>query len=272
MSHDPGGISAEGRVELARVTSRGRRLVDVGDVAETLELDRSAAAKRLARWASRGWLRRVRRGLYLAVPVDVEHPETWTEDPLILADEVWSPCYFTGWTSAQYWHLTDQIFRTVVVKTTRRVRSSDETLLDQDYLIGHVPSSALEWGLKATWIRERRVQMADPARTVIDVLDEPELGGGIRHVSEILESFMLDRPEPGLLLEYGDWLGNRTVFKRLGYLLETLDLGDEELRRGCRSRISTGISLLDPSGSDRGERISDWNLRANIDLGPRERS
>lgn len=272
MSPEPGGISAEGRAELAQVTSRGRRLVDVGDVAETLELDRNAAAKRLARWASRGWLRRVRRGLYLAVPVDVENPETWTEDPLILADEVWSPCYFTGWTSAQHWHLTDQIFRTVVVKTTQRVRSSDETLLDQDYLIGHVPPSALEWGLKAVWIRERRVRLADPARTVIDVLDEPHLGGGIRHVADILESFMLDRPEPHLLLEYGDRLGNRTVFKRLGYLLGELDLGEEGLRAACRSRISTGISLLDPSASERGKRISEWNLRANVDLGPQERS
>lgn len=272
MTQDRGGISAEGRVELARVTSRGRRLVDVGDVAEALDLDRTVAAKRLAGWARRGWLRRVRRGLYLAVPVDVENPENWTEDPLILADEVWSPCYFTGWTAAQHWHLTDQIFRTVVLKTTQRVRSSDETLLDQEYVLGHVPPSALEWGLQTVWIRERRVQLADVARTVIDMLHEPHIGGGIRHVAQVLESFMLDHPDAEFLLEYGDRLGNRTVFKRLGYLLEALSLGDEALRGACRSRISSGISLLDPTASSSGRRVSEWNLRANVELGPREAS
>ena len=30
-------------------------------------------------WASRGWLRRVRRGLYIAVPVDARDPATWGE-------------------------------------------------------------------------------------------------------------------------------------------------------------------------------------------------
>ena len=113
------------------------------------------AAKKLARWAEQGWLRRVRRGLYIPVPVDVEHPELWSEDPLFLADAVWSPCYFTGWTAASHWGLTEQIFRTIVVRTTGRVRTTRQELLDQDYLVGHVPESVMAWVSKC-WRKEWR--------------------------------------------------------------------------------------------------------------------
>jgi len=45
-------------------------------------------ARKLARWARLGWLRRVRRGLYIPVPVEAEDPRRWTDDPLYLADAV----------------------------------------------------------------------------------------------------------------------------------------------------------------------------------------
>lgn len=259
------GISGPGREELAAVTARGQRLLTVDDVARGLALQRAEAAKKLARWAEQGWLRRVRRGLYIPVPVDVEHPELWSEDPFVVADAVWSPCYFTGWTAANHWGLTEQIFRTVVVKTTGRVRTARQKLLDQAYLVGHVPESLLAWGLRATWRQERRVHFADEARTVIDVLDDPSIGGGIRHVAEILEAHLTDF-DGAQLVEYGDRLGNGTVFKRLGYLTEALRLGDDELLSACRRRLTGGVSLLDPDAPSTGRRVGEWGLRVNVRL------
>lgn len=257
------GISSSGREELATVTARGRRLVTVDDVENELSLERAVAAKKLARWAEQGWLRRVRRGLYIPVPIDVEHPELWSEDPLVLADAVWSPCYFTGWTAANHWGLTEQIFRTIVVKTTGRVRTVSQELLDQDYLVGHVPESAMAWGLRAIWLHERRIRFADEARTIIDVLHEPRIGGGIRHVAEMLEAYLFDF-DWGRLVEYGDLLGTGAVFKRLGYLSETLQIGDRELLAACEQRLSSGVSLLDPGAPTRGPRVGRWGLRANV--------
>lgn len=45
------------------------------------------------------------------------------------------PCYFTGRTAANEWALSDQVFRTTVLKTSARVRASAVRLLDHDYLI-----------------------------------------------------------------------------------------------------------------------------------------
>jgi predicted transcriptional regulator of viral defense system len=260
------GISGLGREELAAVTARGQRLLTVEQTAQRLGLGRPEAAKKLARWAEQGWLRRVRRGLYIPVPVDVERPELWSEDPLVLADAVWSPCYFTGWTAVNHWGLTEQIFRTIVVRTSRRVRSADQKLLDHQYLLGHVPESLMLWGIRAEWRAERRVLFADEARTVVDILDSPRIGGGIRHVAEVLEAYLGDL-DWRRLVEYGDRIGNGAVFKRLGYLSESLGLGDEKLLEACRQRLSSGVGLLDPTAPDRGPRVSEWGLRANVFVG-----
>lgn len=259
----PAGISGSGRGELAAVTARGRRILSVADVAAALEIDRATAAKKLARWADQGWLRRVRRGLYIPVPIEAENPARWSEDPLVLADAVWAPCYFTGWTAANHWGLTEQIFRTTVLKTVRRVRGSHERLLDYDYLLAHVPEHLMEWGMHGVWRDDRRVPLADRARTVIDVLDNPSLGGGIRHCTEVLATY-LSGNDWHTLVEYGDRIGNRTVFKRLGYLVEAAELGAEDLVDECRRRISAGISLLDPGAPPGGRRTGRWGLRINV--------
>jgi len=259
------GISGSGRAELGLIVGRGRRIVSVADVAATLQINSVDAAKRLARWAKEGWLRRVQRGLYIPVPLDAENPATWSEDPLILADAVWNPCYFTGWTAANHWGLTEQIFHTTVLKTSGRVRSVRARLLDHQYLLAHAAPELMVWGMRNVWREERKVLMADPARTAIDILDNPQLGGGIRHCADVLARY-LDEHDPSTLIEYGERLSNRAVFKRLGYVVEIAGLKDGKLLMECRKRISAGISLLDPSAPFGGERIGKWGLRANAQV------
>ena len=265
----PAGISASGRAELTIILGSGRRFVTPSDVVEALGVDAVTAAKKLSRWAAEGWLRRARRGLYIPVPMDATNPAAWSEDPLVVAAAVWSPCYFTGWTAANHWSLTDQVFRTTVMKTTGRVRASSVRLLDRDYLLSHVSPSDMEWGIQTEWRGEVRLRIADPTRTVIDILDVPRLGGGIRHGAEILAEY-LDDHDPGLLIEYGDRLGNRAVFKRLGYIVEVLGKDGDGLIEACREHISAGVSPLDPDGPPVGRRVTRWGLRVNVRIGPEE--
>ncbi len=263
------GISIRGRAELTKVLGTNPRFVTPRDLAGALGIDAATAAKKLSRWAAEGWLRRARRGLYIPVPVDAATPSAWSEDALIVATAVWSPCYFTGWTAANYWSLTDQVFRTTVVKTSRRVRSSSARMLDHDYLLAHVSHKDMAWGIKTEWRGEVKLLIADPARTVIDILDLPRLGGGIRHAAEILATF-LDEHDPKVLIDYGDRLGNRAVFKRLGYITEVLGKDRDGLVEACRQRLSAGVSSLDPDGPPGGRGVSRWGLRVNVRVGPEE--
>ena len=259
------GISSIGRAELTAVLSHGRRFVTPRDVAESLGVDPGSAAKKLSHWAARGWLRRARRGLYIPVPVDVGNPAAWSEDALIVAAAVWSPCFFSGWTAANQWNLTEQVFRTTVVKTATRVRSVSVELLDHAYLLNHVSSADLDWGLKSEWRGGVKLQFADPARTVVDIFDLPRIGGGVRNAAEILSTF-LDENDARALVDYGDRLGNRAVFKRIGYVAEILGKDRSGLVAACRQRVSAGISPLDPDGPKGGRRVTAWGLRVNVQI------
>jgi predicted transcriptional regulator of viral defense system len=264
MALSLGGISASGRGELANVLSAAGAFVTPDHVVTALGIDdRRVAAQKLARWAREGWLRRVRRGLYIPVPVDARDPAAWAEAGMAVATEVWSPCYFTGWTAASHWGLSEQVFRTIVLKSVRRVRNGHAELLDQDYLITHISEEDTSWGMKTVWNDDVRTRIADPARAVIDLLDAPRLGGGIRNTADILRAYLADH-DAAPLIEYGDRLGNRTVFKRLGYLAEALGFDEPHLRDACQERLSAGISLLDPDAPEQGSRSMRWRVRANV--------
>ena len=266
MNIKQAGISGRSRQQLARLTARGKQVVSVDDAVDKLQLGRSEAAKMMARWAEQGWLRRVRRGVYIAVPVNVERPDLWIADPFVVAMAVWSPCYFTGWTAGNHWGLTEQIFQTVVVRTSNRVRSPEQTLLGQKYLIGNVARGKLDWGIRNEWIENTRIPFADEARVIVDVLDDPGIGGGIRHSADMLAEYLAEH-DPAVLLEYAEQLGNAAVFKRLGYLCQIMRLTDERFLDECEHRLSAGVALLDPTARRTGTRNARWRIRANVKLG-----
>ena len=242
----------------------GRRFITPSDVAESVEVDAQTAAKKLARWAADGWVRRVRRGLYIGVPVDAANPTAWSEDALVVASEVWSPCYFTGWTAARQWAMTEQVFRTTVLKTTCRVRSSTVELLDHEYIVAHVGPQALQWGMGSEWRDGIRLRFADPARTIVDMLDAPKLGGGIRHVAEMLAAVT------STIKNLAPWssTGTDSEIERCssawGISSKPSALTRPALLEACQERVSSGISALDPDGPPGGHRVMRWGLRINV--------
>lgn len=266
MSHvnsvtEPGGLSKASRRMLARLFGGGERTVSVETAAGVLNVSRETAARRLSALASRGWLRRIRRGLYLAVPVDAQYPGTWTEDSWYLADLVWKPCYIGGWSAANHWSLTDQVFRSTIVMTGQRVRRVEQELAGAAFLVHHVDPELLEWGLAPEWRHDRSVLVSRPARTVADLLSNPALGGGIRHSVEILESALVDVSIESIV-DAVRRLGNGAGLKRLGFLLEQLGHSTDAIDEP----LTNGVSLLDPTLPDRGPKSPRWCLRLNADV------
>jgi predicted transcriptional regulator of viral defense system len=267
----PAGISGKGRIELAAALSQTARFLTPEIVASALDIDETSAARKLSLWSKSGWVRRVRRGLYISVPVEAQNPSMWSDDALVVATEVWSPCYFSGWTAARYWSLTEQVFRPTVVKTSKRIRTSKIKFLDHDYLVSHVDPKLLEWGLKSEWVDGVRISFSDSTRTVIELLDDPSIGGGIRHTAEILSTY-LDDNNPSKLIAYAQRFGNRTVFKRLGYLLEALNKDFPDAISSCHDNISEGFSNLEPGQTENGRRIPRWRLFVNTSVGQEDPS
>ena len=257
------GVSGRRRRQLATLHRTFKAPFDASRAAAVLDLSIGRTRRLLASLAENGWLTRVRKGWYISVPLDVLEPEKWLEDPWVVASTLFSPSYIGGWSAAEHWGLTDQIFRVIYVISGKRVSPKRQTLQNTDYLIRTVPERSL-FGTRREWREQVPVDVSDPHRTIIDILDVPASGGGALHDFEILSTYFdSDYLDEGKLIEYGDRLERGTVFKRLGYLSERGDLANEEFIETCRSRISKGLSLLDPSGPKEGPIVSRWNLRIN---------
>lgn len=261
-----GGISQGNRALLERLHRDIPAAFGVDEAARVLELDHDPAGQLLRYLARRGWLSRVRRGLYVAVPLDARRSGEWVEDSWVAAERAYAPCYVGGWSACEYWDLTEQLSRTLLVVTARTVHERDVTLQGLPIRLTARPRDKL-FGTTGVWRGQVRVQVSDPSRTIIDILDDPRLGGGMRNCADVLAQYIGTRHrDDSLLISYGDRLGNRTVFKRLGYLLEHLDIEAPVLIDACLHRRSAGVTSLDPSVKLTGRILRRWGLRINVSL------
>lgn len=259
------GITADNRNRLEVLHRRFGGPFSVDDATGALGLEVSRVRRLLAKFTSQGWLVRIRRNVYRAVPLGASTPSEWREDPWLVAAHTFAPCYLAGWTACEHWGLTEQLFRDVVVVTNRLVRNREEEIQGTRYLL-NVRRRGAFFGLRKIWRAQIAVPVSDPTHTVIDLLDSPALGGGIRSVGDILGSYFRSmHRDDKLLLEYAKKLGNRTVYKRLGYFIERLNVEAPAVVDACGEKQSSGVSLLDPAGQRSGRIISRWNLRLNVE-------
>lgn len=254
------GIGKKSRIKLGKVLTHCKsNLISPEQVANILQVSRLQARKLLQYWEKNGWLYRLRRGLYQPIPVEADSSKTATEDPWIVARALFSPCYIGGWSAVEFWDFTEQIFQTVIVVTSRRFSQRNFQVEAIHYRLKKTSQENL-FGIKNIWRGNVKVQVSDPSKTIIDLLDDPSLGGGMRSIIDFFENYLQSEYKSlDLLLEYGDRLNNRTVFKRLGFLMDSLQPLESEFINECKKRISKGRSQFDPTIKGK-NFISRWSL------------
>lgn len=249
----------KGRALLMHVLAASGDVISTDVAARALGLDRADVSKRLARWAEQGWLRRVGRGVYVAASLETLDSEHVLEDAWVLVPALFAPAYVGGRTAAEHWDLTEQIFKDVLVLTAQAVRETRQQRHGVTFTLKHISAEKI-FGTKPVWRGRTKVPISDVHRTLIDMLDDPALGGGIQHVSDCLGRYLsrADRDDEQLI-QYAEQLGNGAVFKRLGFLAERhVERG--RLTEMCQTRLSTGNAKLDPA-LDCPSLVSKWRLR-----------
>lgn len=246
------------RARLAVVLRATKDVVSIETAARALDLDRTRAAKLLSRWVAQGWMRRIGQGLYVPVPIDLAMSDQVVGDPWVLVPSLFGEAYIGGWTAAHHWDLTEQLFNQTVIFTTRRVDEQRVIAQGVTFLAHHLAKKRF-FGIKPIWRGTTRVNLSDPARTLIDMLALPQTGGGIDHVADCLSEYKkLRNADQGLLMKYAATFGNGAIFKRLGFLAEA-HLHDESLAAACCARLTKGYAKLDP-GLDCSQLVTAWNL------------
>jgi predicted transcriptional regulator of viral defense system len=254
---------------LAALSEKSRAgLVGVDEAVAAWRTSRNEAAARLARLADATWLTRLRRGLYYVVPLDAASGEVTTyPDPWVLASVAYSPCYIGGWSAAEHWGLTEQLFRGTFVVTAANIRARRQLLLGLEFTLAKVRPARLP-GVPVIWRGSERVAVSSAERTIVDGLRDPSWIGGVRHLVRCLGAFLEPNPRErlGALVAEMARSGNGAAAKRLGFLLETSFPDARHAIDLLHPRITQGLIRLDPGIRRTGRINKRWGLRVNARL------
>lgn len=253
------GIGKLSRKRLVAVIRHIKGCLKSENVAECLQISRAAARKILAFWAKSSWVLRIAPGVYLPVELEAESAQDIVIDPWIVATQLYPSCYIGGWSACEYWGFTDQIFNSTVVLTAKQINGKQHTVGKMNFFIKR-QNVKKSFGLENVWKETIKVKVSDPHKTIIDILDDPSLAGGIRSAADILQKYLQSKYfDSALLLKYAAEMKNKTIFKRLGYLLSFLKPSETALIKECQKNISLGNSEIDPAS--KGTRlITKWRL------------
>ena len=240
----------------------------VSEAATYLGLTAPAATSMLGDLVSRGWIVRHRSGVFEIAPLwatpDAPYqPDRfaalteWVREPYYVAFQ--SACEIRDWTE-------HPVRNRLWIAVPRTYRWTPTTARDRIRFVEMAPNR-FTWGITKHWVGERAVPISDPERTILDCLHLPRHGGGISEVGRVLRRAWSDLDE-GRLLDHADLLGIDAVRRRLGLLIDVLNLPNgESVTSGLREQMSHARRspvLLDPDLPVDGPVDRAWGVRVNV--------
>lgn len=253
------GIGRLERKRLSQLLRVTKVTITVTQAAKSWEMGRSQAAKILAWYHKKGWLKRISRGIYISVPLNAETSDVAPEEPFAIAENLFSPCYIGGVNAAHHWDLTEQLFRTVTVMTQKQLIKRTQEIAGIKYVL-HTLKPQYFFGLKTVWLNGIKIKISDPTRTLVDMLIFPQFCGGIRFIEDVFLNYFKSKfKDPELFIEYLNDAKNGAAIKRLGFLLEVNFQSERKLLDYCSKNLTEGYAKLSPS-LDCPRLISRWRL------------
>jgi predicted transcriptional regulator of viral defense system len=246
---------------LSSLAESSRNIFAIDDVVSALDTTYENAKVIVNRLVKKAWLIRLVSGKYLIVPLEAGVKPLWSEHGFVIASCLVDP-YYIGYGSALNYHgLTEYVPPAVFVVTSKRSKS--RTILNTRFRFITVTESKM-FGAEEVVISGRKVKVSDVEKTVADCLDHPEYCGGLDEVAKSI-FFEYKTVDMEKVIGYAERMGNRTIIKRLGYLLELFGYDEYgPLFEGVR--LSEGYSKLDPRLPKSGRINERWKLFVNSEI------
>ena len=256
-------LSAREARILSDLSYRGKGIFTLEDIKE---YDKKPK-KLLYNLSKKNWILKIKKGLYMIVPLEAGElgARSYTVHSFVIASHLIDPSYISHWSALNYHGLTEQTPPAVYITTTKP--RNRKNILDIEFVFVTVHERKM-FGTTEVKVENSPVKISTPEKTMVDCLDHPEHCGGIEEVAKAIyfEHKNLDFKK---IVDMMRKMGNRTIIKRLGYLLERLGLHEyDNLLTGLK--ISKGYSCLDPKLPKKGKINERWKLRVNIKIDPEQ--
>ena len=248
---------------LLRLSAEGKNIFTIADAQAVTSKSYRTTASLLAQMARKGWLVRLTPGKYLIVPLEAGLESIPMADRYVIARVVLDPLpYYISHYSAMTLHqMTTQPINTVYV-TVPRQRAS-RTIAGVEYRFVYANPRSF-WGWELLWATDQeQVQVSDLEKTLLDCAARPHLCGGL---GELAKGLWLrkDDLDQDRLVKYAKRLNRKAASKRIGFLLETYDLGSPATIAALQALVNRSYTPLDPTLPDKGPYRARWRLRVNL--------
>jgi len=225
---------------------------------------RDAVKRLLCDMTKRGLLMRIKEGLYYVIPYE-QDPKKFMPDWHFLSQYLVGDAeYYIGYFSALQIHsLTTQPNLKEQIVVNKQIKPSSLIVKEIPFqFIFH--NEKHFFGNKKTWIDSfNRVQCSNLEKTFIDCLFKPEYAGGITEIAKAIYK-VKDKIDYSTILQYAKQFDSQAVIKRLGFLLDLLEIEHYAIEELQKLRTNS-VVVLEPSHPKEGKNISRWAIQQNID-------
>lgn len=254
------GLGSKEAELIATLGSKGLKVFSVAEAAELLGYSNATVSQLVHRLVTKRKLTRIEKAKYLLIPPEAWTTGEYTEEGIVIASQLAKPSYLSYWSALQFYGWTEQPSRTIYVAIPKQ----KTTVELSGITIRFVRLKPYRFfGYEDHWVGSQKISVADKEKSIVDCLDQPRYAG---EIVEIVKGIYNGRKELDFakLLEYSARMKNPSIIKRLGFLLDTLEIWPAKLRKEALKQVTTAVVLLDPEADKSGYACADWNLRVNV--------
>lgn len=212
----------------------------------------------------RGLLMRVKRGLYYVIPYE-QDPESFMPDWHLLAECLVNGAdYYVGYYSAlQIHNLIIQPSLKEQIVVAEQIKPSVLKVKGIDFqFIYH--NNRHFFGAKKIWIDNfNKVFCSDLEKTIVDCLFRTDYSGGIVEIARAIH-VARKKIDYASLLDYVIRFNSQAVIKRLGFLLEVLEINATIIDELQKIKTNS-LVILDTELPKSGKIVSKWSIQQNIE-------
>lgn len=243
---------------LFTLEEEGKSIFRSGDAKRILRSSEASVKNVLYRLRKKGRIEEIERGKYLLFPAKSGYEGKWSEAPFLIASELVAPYYIGFWSALNYWGMTEQVPSVTFVVTTKRRKKKELTYgpINFEFI---TLSKKKFFGAVEEQIEGKKFNISSREKTIVDCLLYPQYCGGI---DEVIKGVWEEQNELDFekVLEYSKKIGVEVVMRRLGYILEILEIKNEVAEKIATSKPK-GFMWFDPIGP---KKILEYSKRYGL--------
>ena len=258
-------ISTQSNNLLSYFNEQGRSCFDYGEAIKAMPNSKESTLRELlSDMTRRGLLMRLKDGVYYIIPYEANAENFMPDWHLIAGNLVNKAQYYIGYYSALQIHnlITQPSLKEQIV-VSKQIRPSVIKIKNVPFQFIYHNESHF-FGAKKMWVDSfNKVQCSDLEKTIVDCLFKPDYAGGIVEVAKAMY-LAKDKIKFDTLLEYTKKFNSQAVIKRMGFLLELLQINNNMVDELQKAKTASYV-LLDTELPKSGKLISRWSIQQNLE-------